>query len=230
MFAGPCTNHPKPDATVTLEKISARLTPSPGFRSSSLTENGHSQLIPCNCLQEYAHVLCQLQTIEKRQFPIQADTLLTCIKLALGKTEDHPRCKHCSFDSRVLVQIIMIFQTIFTWAQSQFRSSSDKFAEPSISLGHHELTRDEANFVKGALVARAFNGIVSALEAIAARAEYAASRIPKCASSSPDGEEYEDLQRLVKSLIRRYHLVIKKLISTNKEIEQSRLIDAAEVN
>ena len=229
IFAGPCTNPPKRDATVTLEKVAARLSASPDFRSSLLTGNGHSQPIQCDCLQNFTHVLCQLQTIEKRQFPVQADTLLTCIKLALGQTEDHPRCKHCSFDSRVLVQIIMIFQTIFTWAQSQFRSSSDKFAEPTISLGCHELTQDEANFVKGALVARALNGIVSALKAIAARAEYAASRIPKSASSSTDGEEYEDLQRLVTSLIRRYLLLIEKLILTNKEIEQWRLIDAAEL-
>ena len=84
--------------------------------------------------------------------------------------------------------------------------------------------------MKGALVARALNGIVSALKAIAARAEYAASRILKSASASSDGEEYEDLQQLVNSLIRRYHLLTKHLILTNKEIEQWRLIGAAELN
>ena len=97
-------------------------------------------------------------------------------------------------------------------------------------LGCHELTQDEVNFAKGALVVRALNGIVSALKAIAARAEYAASRILNSASSSSDGEEYEDLQRLVNSLLRRYHLLTKNLILTNKEIEQWRLIGATELN
>lgn len=228
-FAGPCTNVPKPDGIVTLEEVAERLTASPDSRSSPLTGTAHSQLITCHCLPKYAHVLCQLQTIEKRQSPVQADTLLTCIKLALGKTEDHPRCNQCSFDSRVLVQIIMIFQTIFSWAQSQTCSSSDKLTQPNISLGRHELTQDEVNFVMGALVARALNGIVSALKAIAARVEYAASRITKSASSSPDGEEYEDLQRLVNSLIRRYQSLLKKLVSTYQEIEQWRLNDATEI-
>ena len=234
IFAGPISNPLHPDAAAALENVAARLTAALDSRSSFLAEDAHSQPLPCSCLQKYAHVLCQLQTIEKRQFPVQADTLLTCIKLALGTTQDHPKCKHCSFDSRVLVQIIMIFQTIFTWAQSQFRGSADFLAEPAMSLGRHELTQDEMNFVKGALVARALKGIVSALKAIAARNEYAASRIQKrrsSSSSSSDGEEYEDLHRLINSLTRRYHSLIQKLvIMTNGEVSHWRSVDGAELN
>lgn len=231
--AGPGSNTLQPDAAAALENVAARLTAAPDSRSSLLPEDAHSQPLPCSCLQKYAHVLCQLQTIEKRQCPVQADTLLTCIKLALGTTEDHPQCKHCCFDSRVFVQIIMIFQTIFTWAQNQFRSSADFLTEPAMSLGRHELTQDEMNFMKGALVARALKGIVSALKGIASRNEYAASRIQKrrSSSSSSDGEEYEDLQRLINSLTRRYHCLIQKMIiMTNGELDHWRSVDGAELS
>ena len=99
-----------------------------------------------------------------------------------------------------------------------------------MTLGHHELSKDEVTFIKGALVVRALNEIVIALKAIAARVEYAASKTSKSESSTPDGEEYEDLQRLVNSLTRRYHSLMKKLITTNNEVEQWRSIGVTELN
>ena len=166
-----------------------------------------SQCTPCHCLRTYTDTLCQLQTIEKRRYPIQTDILLTCTNLVLSMTSKQSKCPRCLLDSRVLMQIIMIFQTIFTWAQSQcFVPNNRHFPDSVITLGRHELTKEETCLVKSALVAHALNNTTAALKAIMARIKH--TMITPQEKHSWEGgdtrDELKDLQRLMESLILRF--------------------------
>ena len=184
---------------------------------STLTPFGQSpdiQCIPCHCLRKYTDVLCQLQTIEKRRYPIQTDTLLTCTNLVLSITSQQSKCPSCLFDTRVLMQLIMIFQTIFTWAQSQcLIPNNSHFPDFTITLGRHELTNEETRFVKTALLARALNKKTAALKAIMARIEHAMTspRGKHSWEGRNTGDELKDLQRLTESLIQRFNTLRGKV-------------------
>ncbi|KAL8783397.1 MAG: hypothetical protein Q9213_004656 [Squamulea squamosa] len=79
---------------ITLDTVAARLEPSRDPTEVPFGQSLESSSMLCNCLRKYTDVLCQLQTIEKRQHPVQTDTLLTSANLVLSMTERQTRCRH----------------------------------------------------------------------------------------------------------------------------------------
>ncbi|MCJ1272191.1 hypothetical protein MMC22_012099 [Lobaria immixta] len=77
---------------MSLDTVAARLEETTGSTTTHLEQR---QQTLCRCLRKYADVLCELQTIEKRQRSIQVDTLLTCANLALNIIENQLRCTQC---------------------------------------------------------------------------------------------------------------------------------------
>lgn len=181
-----------------------------------------SQSILCQCLRKYTDFLCQLQTIEKRQRPIKADTLLTCANLVLHLTEDQCKYTKCLYDSRVLMQLVMIFQTIIAWTQWLCQSFNSPYPGLSMILGRHELTNEECSFVTTALLARALNRASAVLKLMMSRIEYAISNQPGKQSWAHEGAEFHSIQQLTDSLIQRYNTLLRKLASRKGELNHQR--------
>ena len=125
----------------------------------------------CQCLHKYTNVFSQLQNVEMRQYPVKADTLLTCTDLVLSTTESQLRCIECMEDSRVLVQLAMIIQTIFNWIQGQSQPPVDSYQDLKGSFGQHRLTEEESTVVKIALISRALGRLRMLLKAVVSRVE-----------------------------------------------------------
>ena len=207
----------KLDRAVSLDTVARRLEESASPVKSPFNQR---QQTPCQCLQKYADILCKLQTIERRQRPIQIDTLLTCVGLIAEITESGLKCTQCLRDSCVGVQLAMIFQTLFAWfreclAQLAVQDASDP--RLCISLGQHQLAEDESHFVHVALTSRALDRIAGLLKRVMARVEHRDK--DQRSSNSIGGNkqawgqkagELWNLTQLVYSLVQRFDALTEK--------------------
>lgn len=162
-------------------------------------------------MRNYADVLCKLQTIEKRQRPVQVDTLLTCANLVLNMAEKQLKFTQCLYDSCVATQLMMIFQTIFTWSQDQCHPSKTPGPDLRVTLGQHEMTEDEYTFVKTALISKALDRTSTLLKLIMSRIERVAWNRQGKQSWGHEGGEFWNFQRLVSSLTHDFNGLSKRL-------------------
>ena len=175
----------------------------------------------CQCLRRYADILCKLQTIEKRQRPVQVDTLLTCVNLVLNVAEDQLKCSHCLYDSCVAIQFLMIFQTIFTWFQGQCHSSGSPVPNLRVTLGQHEMTEEECDFVKTALISKALDRTSALLKFMMSRIEHVTLNRQRKPSWGHEGAGFWNVQRLVNSLLQNFGVLSKKLASGQSRSQQA---------
>ena len=165
----------------------------------------------CQCLRKYTDVLCQLQNIERFQRPVEADTFHTCVNLVLNVTENQHHCDKCVYDSRVIMQLVMIFQTVFTWTESLCCSPTISDPNLSMTLGRHALTREECNFVRVLLMARALNRVSAVLKAMMMRITHVTTKRQGRECLGHEGADFQNLQHLINSLMQRYNMSIGRL-------------------
>lgn len=165
----------------------------------------------CQCLRRYTDVLCKLQIIEKRQSPIQTDTMLTCANLVLTTAEDQFKCNLCFSNPCVALQLVMIFKTLYTWSQGQLHASADPELDISATLGQHEMTKGEIRFVRVALVSRSLDKISAMLKLLIPRIKRAALDVQDTQRWEHDGGEFWNLEQLVNSLLQSIGLLSKRL-------------------
>lgn len=199
---------------ISLDTVAARLEET---AASTITQSEQRQPTLCRCLRKYTDVLCKLQTIEKRQRPVQVDTLLTCANLVLTITENQLNCSHCLSDSCVAMQLVMIFQTIFTWSQGQCRSPSTLAPGFHMTMGHHELTEEECSFVKSALVSKAVHKTSALLKLIMSRTEHVISNGQGKESWGHEEAEFWNVQRHASSLVQKFGSLSKRLASEHSK-------------
>lgn len=144
---------PETNKPIFLDTVAAQL----GETGGSKYTHFEQQSMLCRCLRKYADVLCQLQTIEKRQRPVQVDTLLTCANVVLNMTENQLKCTQCLYDSCVAMQLVMILQTFLTWSQGQCRHPGAPALDLRVTLGQHEMMEEECSLVKTALISKAMD-------------------------------------------------------------------------
>ena len=142
------------------------------------------------CLRKYADVLCKLNPIEKRQRPVQVDTLLTCADLVLKSTENQLKCIHCLHDSYVAMQLLMIFQTLLTWSQSQSDCAGTPTPDLRVTMGQHQMTEDECDFIKTVLVSRTLDRTSGVLRLLMSKIEDVTSNRPGKQSWGNEGAEF----------------------------------------
>ena len=204
--------------SISLDTVAARLEKTAG---PMIPDFEPRQSTLCQCLRKYADILCSLQTIEKRQRPVQIDTFLTCSNLVLNMTENQLRCPHCLYDSCVAMQLVMVFQTIFTWSQGQCHYSSGTPApDLRLTLGQHEMTEDEYDFVKSALVARVLEKTSTLLKSIVSRIERLRLNRQGKQSWGYEGAEFGNVQQLVGSLLQSSTVLSNRLASGKSRSRQ----------
>ena len=203
--------------SISLDTVAARLEKPVG---TVIPDFEPRQSTLCQCLRRYADILCSLQTIEKRQRPVQIDTFLTCSNLVLKMTENQLRCSHCLHDSCVAMQLVMVFQTIFTWSQGQCHSSGTPAPDLRLTLGQHEMTEDEYNFVKNALVARVLEKTSTFLKSVVSRIEHLRLSRQGKQSWGYEGAEFGNVQQLVGSLLQSSIVLSNRLTSGESRSRQ----------
>ncbi|KAL8756520.1 MAG: hypothetical protein Q9199_002884 [Rusavskia elegans] len=205
---------------ISLDAVAAQLEDSHASTIVSFGQSPGSQSLPCSCLRKYTDVLCQLQTIEKRQLPVETDTLLTCTNLVISMTERQTKCAECHHDARVLMQLVMVYQTILTWVQGLYESNSS-CQDQHMTLGRHELTKEERRYIRVALVVRVLKCNTATLRSITSRTSNAALTRRGEDSWSQGATELHNVQRIVNSLIQRYDVQMRRLAS-GKEDQKNR--------
>ena len=184
-----------------LDSVVARI--GDGIESTAGTgQQNNSRLLPlCQCSRKYSDVISQLQTIEERQRPIKLDTLLTCANVVLALTHSRIQCCQCPQDTRVFMQLIIIFQTLLTWTKIQCRPTNNTCSEVRMVLGRHELTSEECGFVASGLLARVLQRTSSVLGAMMARAEQISINPQERRAQSQGGTDLRTYQQLTRSLL-----------------------------
>lgn len=171
---------------------------------NTVTHSQQQQPTLCRCLRKYVDVLCKLQTIERRQRPVQLDTLLTYANLTMNTAENQLICTQCQYDFCVAMQLIMMFQTIFTWCKDQFHLSESPGPDLRMTLGQHELTEDERTFIKTALMCKILNRIAALLKLVVSRIERMALKRQGKQSYDHDVGDLSNLQPLINALIQNF--------------------------
>lgn len=189
----------------------------PDSSHDAFTESQASFRPSCQCMQKHTNALCKLKDIETRQNPVKVDTLLTCANLVLVIAEEYFRCSHCADDPRVLMQVVMMFQTIFSWAQAQCHSPDSPCPEISMSFGRYDLPKEEAALVKSALMSRLTERNRSATKALGARVDQMIVRRQGREIWSHERDEIQILQQLIRSLSQSSSMIAKRLVTRSDQ-------------
>lgn len=208
---------------ISLDTVAARLEETTGPTTTHLEQR---QPRVCRCMRKYADVLCKLHTIEKRQRSIQVDTFLTCANLVLNITENQLRCTQCLYDSCVAMQIVMIFQTIFTWSQGQCHPHGNPGPDLRVTLGQHEMTEEEGRFVKTALISKALDRTSALLKLMVSRIEHVTLSRRGKQSWGHEGAEFFNLQQLISSLIQSFGLLKKRFAAGSRGADRRQRADS----
>lgn len=187
----------------TLDRVAARLEEIPEFQAVDDQRERSPTLVLCSCSRKYSQVVSQLQTIEERQRPVKLDTLLTCANIVLATVDSLVQCAQCLLDTRVSMQLFIIFQTLLTWIDIHCRSVNNTRADVPMVLGSHELTREEYNVVTFSLINRSLKRISAVLNTMTTRAEQIARSRQEKDSQDQGGTDLRAFQQLTCSLLSR---------------------------
>lgn len=185
----------------------------------------------CHCLQKYANILCQLHAIEKRQCPIRVDTFLACTNHVLGAISQRGDCSDCQFDVRVSTQLVMIFETILTWARSYFSCLTPTKPDlTTVNIGRHKLTPEENDVVMMALLMRAVAQTGAALKTLIAQVEHVAGMTMSTCWKKPhlwgQAAHYQDddltnVRLQTERLVDRGNALVAKLTAEGWSMEEA---------
>lgn len=214
----PISSSPASDTsrTLSLDSVVARLgedIESTAMPNQQILSRAH---MLCQCLRKYSDLVSQLQTIEERQQPIKLDTLLTCANVVLAVTESRIQCPQCLQDTRVLMQLAIIFQTMMTWTKVQCRPASNNSPDIHMVLGRHELTWEECSFVKTRLLARLLNRTSTVLSTMMARTEQVTINRQGKQAQAQGEPDFQSFQQMARSLIHGCRSLAKGLSSGQK--------------
>ncbi|KAI4150580.1 MAG: hypothetical protein LQ341_001073 [Variospora aurantia] len=206
---------PITDATElhTLDRVAARLEEIPESQAVTDQRERSPTLSLCRCSRKYSQIVSQLQTIEERQRPVKLDTLLTCANIVLATVDSLAQCSQCLLDTRVSMQLVIIFQTLLTWIEIHCHSINNTFADVPMVLGSHELTRDEYNLVTSSLINRLLKRTSALLSTMTTRAEQIARSRQEKDSQDQGGTDLRAFQQLNYSLLSSCRSLSKGLSS-----------------
>ncbi|KAL8700022.1 MAG: hypothetical protein Q9224_001161, partial [Gallowayella concinna] len=168
VFLNPTTDTTGPH---TLDRVAARLEKRLESRALTEQQERRPTLALCQCSRKYSEVVSQLQTIEERQRPVKLDTLLSCANIVLATVDSRVQCPECLLDTRVPMQLNIIFQTMLTWIEIHCRSVNTPCPDVPVVLGSHELTWEECSLVTTCLIKRSLKRISAVLSTMTLRAE-----------------------------------------------------------
>ncbi|KAL8728515.1 MAG: hypothetical protein Q9166_005337 [cf. Caloplaca sp. 2 TL-2023] len=197
----------------TLDRVAARLEER--LESGAVTDQQERSpaLSLCQCSRKYSEVVSQLQTIEERQRPVKLDTLLTCTNIVLATVDSRVQCPECLLDTRVSMQLNIIFQTMLTWIEIHCRSVNTTCPDVPMVVGSHELTWEECSLMTTSLINRSLKRISAVLSTMTLRAEQIARSRQEKHTQDQGGTDLRVFQQLTYSLLHGCRSLSKGLSS-----------------
>ena len=119
------------------------------------------------------------------------------------------------------MQLVMIFQTLLTWSQNQSHYAGTPTPDLHVTMGQHEMTEDECDFIKTALISRALDRTSGVLRLVMSKIEQVTSNRQGRQSWGYEGAEFWNVQRLVSCLIQSYGALSKRLASGKAKSRQT---------
>ncbi|KAF5854796.1 hypothetical protein ETB97_011512 [Aspergillus alliaceus] len=187
--------------------------------------NHKGQTCTFNCFWRLMEHLSNLNLMERQPDNIidlevtlsKADTVLGCTRRILG-------CYSCRLDSKVLLLLMTVLQTVLNWMRVEYTMKKSSQNSPAILFGNWKVPEADARLIKGVLTRRILAAYESAVKVLCLRMDeiaLGASR-ENLTYQLMDAESLQHtLQRLTTSL--------KQLIELTKTPSQEREVHDVEI-
>ncbi|KAI1300939.1 hypothetical protein F5Y03DRAFT_222282 [Xylaria venustula] len=164
---------------------------------------------PCRCLKKLADHLCHLNALERRsRAPIQIDTALCETDTTLDHTAAALRCNCCRRDSKVVLLVATVLQTVLNWIRMDRASSQTSWPEhppsirpsPKVRIGAWEVSEADGNLVKSVLTNRVLASSNAALSMLRTRIDEIAHAADNARGSVYQALDVEQLRQMLQRL------------------------------
>ncbi|CRG87957.1 hypothetical protein PISL3812_04979 [Talaromyces islandicus] len=115
-------------------------------------EEGESGI--CECLSALTDRLCVMNAMERKHVRISIDRIFSEANKVLDNAVVVLGCQQCRVDSKVLLMIITMLQTVFNWAMQEQQSTWEPQNIPAVAFGKWTISEEESKMVKTLLVDR----------------------------------------------------------------------------
>lgn len=115
-------------------------------------EEGESST--CDCLRALTDQLCIMNAMERKNVRISIDHIFSEASKVLDNAVVALSCQQCRIDSKVLLLIITMLQTVFNWAMQEQQSTWKPQNIPAVAFGKWTISEEESRMVKTLLVDR----------------------------------------------------------------------------
>ncbi|KUI71286.1 Thiamine repressible genes regulatory protein thi5 [Cytospora mali] len=158
----------------------------------------------CDCFKQLTDQLHDLNITERQQTIISSETTLQKSHVVLVCIEGILTCQHCRLDSKILLLVMTVLQTVLNWICVGYKEHRSKAREiPAIYFGAWKVPDADGHHIQGLLTSRVLAGLQSIVDIIRLRMD----EIALGASRTKGMYQYMDveslrhaLQRLVASL------------------------------
>lgn len=141
----------------------------------------------CTCIQTQAEQLGQLRNVEQRQCPIRLDTMLKYTIPVLKASERILQCPVCWKDSQLFMLTILVFRSVFCWAQQLRHNQNGRSLSLKVMVGHYDVSTEEDSMIKDLLLSRVLCRSKKLLHLLKARIE-------KAAAAPRDSSRYREME------------------------------------
>lgn len=108
----------------------------------------------CECLRALTDQLCVVNAMERRHVWIPVDTIFSKTSTILDSAASALECQQCGIDSKVLLLVMTLLQTVFNWAMLEQQHCGDNSNTPVVVFGKWKMSGEESDIVKAILVNR----------------------------------------------------------------------------
>jgi hypothetical protein len=108
----------------------------------------------CVCLKKLTDHLCHLNVIERKQSIISLDTMLSETHMTLKCAETVLECHLCRLDSKVMLLIMTLLQTVLNWVLVEHQQKENRPDLPPIHFGRWRVSTANGHLIKDLLTSR----------------------------------------------------------------------------
>lgn len=110
----------------------------------------------CTCFKRLTDHLCDLNIIERQQDIIPCDTMLQKANTIVTCTESVLSCHHCRLDSKILMLIMTVLQTVLNWVCVEHKQCKQQNARelPAVHFGDWKVPESDGLLIQGLLTSR----------------------------------------------------------------------------
>ncbi|KAG6358655.1 hypothetical protein INS49_012173 [Diaporthe citri] len=167
------------------------------------SDSGASDQV-CSCFKRLTDHLQDLNITERQQSIISSDTLLQKSCGVLVFSQGVLACRHCHLDSKILLLLMTVLQTVLNWVYVESKQHKNKTREiPAIYFGTWKVPEAHGHLIQGLLTSQVLAGLQSIVDTLRLRVD----EISLGASKAEGMYQYMDAESLRHALQRLVRLL-----------------------